>query len=55
MVTNLPVRYEPLRDIANVRDEIERFFREGFGLPQESSPPRRVSGPEVDVEETDDS
>jgi HSP20 family protein len=55
MVTTLPARYEPLRDIANVRDEIERFFREGFG-PAARELPTTAGGwsPEVDVEETDD-
>ena len=55
MVTNLPARYEPLRDIANVRDEIERFFREGFGpASRELATTAGGWSPEVDVEETDD-
>jgi HSP20 family protein len=55
MVTTLPARYEPLRDIANVRDEIERFFREGFGpAARELATTAGGWSPEVDVEETDD-
>jgi HSP20 family protein len=55
MVTTLPARYEPLRDIANIRDEIERFFREGFG-PTTRELAAEAGGwtPEVDVEETED-
>jgi HSP20 family protein len=56
MATTLPARYEPLRDIANVRDEIERFFREGFGpAARELATTTGGWAPEVDVEETEDS
>jgi HSP20 family protein len=55
MVATLPARYEPLRDIANVREEIERFFSAGFGHAAREFA-TAVAGwtPEVDVEETDE-
>jgi HSP20 family protein len=55
MATASPVRYEPMRDIANIRDEIERFFREGFGtVARELATEASGWAPEVDVEETGD-
>jgi HSP20 family protein len=55
MAVNLPVRYEPIRDVANVRDEIERFFDGRFGQAFRELA-TTVGGwtPEIDVEETDD-
>jgi HSP20 family protein len=55
MVTSLPARHEPLRDVANIRDEIERFFREGFNpAVRELATPADGWAPAVDVEETED-
>jgi HSP20 family protein len=56
MSTRVPARYEPLSEIANVRDEVERFIRRGFGFDAGEFA-TTVGGwtPEFDVEESDES
>jgi HSP20 family protein len=53
MSTMLRPHHEPFRDFATFRDEMERFFREGFGGGHDLA----AAGwsPESDLEENDDS
>jgi HSP20 family protein len=48
------IRHDPLRDLATIRDEMERVFREGFGTARELVTTAGGWSPEVDIEETDD-
>ena len=53
MNARLPTLHEPMRDIAALRDELERVFRTGLGWGRE---PVETNDwcPELDIEETDD-
>jgi HSP20 family protein len=52
MSTRLPTLHEPMRDIAALRDELDRMFRTSLGRGRE---PVEADGwcPELDIEETD--
>jgi hypothetical protein len=44
VATTHPARYEPMCYIANIRDDIERFFREGCGPAARELVTEAVSG-----------
>jgi HSP20 family protein len=46
-------RYDPLRNVASLQDEMERVFRQAVGDRQGASPAGAFS-PALDVEETED-
>lgn len=48
-------RWEPLREFATLRDEMERMFRQGLGRPGMEAPLAGAWSPALDVEERDDS
>lgn len=46
-------RYTPLRDVGDLHDEVERFFRQAFGRPSASS--AGAFSPPLDVREDEES
>ena len=50
---NTIARYDPLRNVASLQDEMERVFRQAVGDRQGASPAGAFS-PALDVEETED-
>ena len=47
-------RWEPMRELASLRDEMERIFRQAFGGEVEEPPLAGAWSPALDVEETDE-
>ena len=47
-------RYDPLRDIASLQDEVERVFRQSFGGDKAAASAAGAFSPALDVEETED-
>jgi len=47
-------RYDPLRDVASLQDEVERVFRQTFGGDRPATSAAGAFSPALDVEETED-
>ncbi len=53
MSTRLSMQHEPIRDLASMRDELDRMFRTSLGWGREPVESNAWS-PELDIEETDE-
>lgn len=47
-------RWDPIRDVASVQDEVERMFRQAFGNTRDQASSAGAWSPALDVEETED-